>query len=236
MADNKEINQETKAEETGGYFNNFSTAVTELFGLSKREELGGNEGMANENTGTDGIQMQSSKSNIHVIPKYQGNPSVKKETIIEEDTVIQGEIIASSNISIAGSVRGDVTSQGDIILSGKIYGNMKGNTITIRDGYVEGNINAKLGVNLIGDAIVVGDVECDNFLSESKVKGNVRTVNSVTLKKSAVLFGNIHAKTVNMQDGVILNGNIKIATDVSVEKIFQQAANDNVEEENKEDK
>jgi cytoskeletal protein CcmA (bactofilin family) len=223
MSKNDGNKLDMKNEESSHYLNNLTTAVNELFGLGKKEEMGATKTMSSEisesNGGRNEFRKSNNKSNLHVLP--QDSSPVKRENIITEDTVIRGEVLSSSNINIAGSIKGAVSSEGDIIVTGKIYGNVKGNNITIKDGLVEGNILAKSDSALLGEATVVGDIEANNIVSEGKIKGNIKALNAVSLINQAVLFGNINAKNVNMQNGVILDGNIKIMGDVSIENLFQ---------------
>lgn len=222
-----------RGEESGHYLNNFATAVNELFGLGRKEEVGSATTVSNEiyesNEGSKYSEVRTprSKSNLHVLP--QDHSPAKKVTVIVEDTVIRGEVLSKSSIYIAGSIKGPVSSEGDISVTGKIYGNMKGNNITIKNGSVEGNIFARSDISLVGEAIVVGDIEADNFVSEGKLKGNVKALNSISLRKQAVMYGNISAKTVNMQDGVIVDGNVKIIGDTSIENLFQDLSVKKVE-------
>lgn|GEM_PF-1621103 len=222
-----------KDEESGRYLNNLATAVNELFGLGRKEEAGTATTMSgeiyesNEGHQHSEVRTSKSKSNLHVLP--QDHSPAKKVTVIVEDTVIRGEVLSTSSMYIAGSIKGPVSSEGDISITGKIYGNMKGNNITIKNGSVEGNIFARSDVTLVGEAIVVGDIEADNFFSEGKLKGNVKALNSISLRKKAVMYGNINAKTVNMQDGVIVDGNVKIIGDTSIENLFQDLSVKKVE-------
>lgn len=213
-----------KNEESGHYFNNLATAVNELFGLGKREEMksdttrSGETYESNEGHKNPEMRTSKSKSNLHVLPH---DYAPVKKTVIVEDTVIRGEVLSTSNMDIAGAIKGPVSSEGDILVTGKIFGNMKGNNITIKDGAVEGNILAKSDITLLGEAIVMGDIEANNFVSEGRIKGNVKALNSISLKKQAVMYGNIYAKNINIQDGVIVEGNMKIVGDVSIENLFQ---------------
>ncbi len=230
MSQNNGNNQDQKNQETGHYLNNFTSAVNELFGLGKKEDMEGTETMATEITGTDGAQKRTdaqsfgSRSALHVLPKNTAlDINTIKETIIEDDAIIHGEFSATSNLNVAGCIKGNVNTEGDIIVTGKIYGNVKGNAIIVKDGLIEGNITVKTDITLLGGATVMGDIESENLVSEGKIKGNVKASDAVSLKHPSVFYGNIQAKTVNMEDGVILNGNIRVLADVPIDSIFHQA-------------
>jgi cytoskeletal protein CcmA (bactofilin family) len=237
MIQDNEDNIDEKEAEPGNK-NNLATAVNELFGLSRKKK--GNteddEDVPDEIEDNNpiprytGFRNEEIKPMSNIPPKYPFVGSSKKESIILEDTVIQGEIQAVNDMSIAGSIKGNVSIEGDLILTGKIYGNVKGNRISIKDGFVEGNISGKLDVTLMGSATVIGDIQAENFVSAGKVKGNVNVINSVSLKSPAILYGNIDARTLKLEEGVIVNGKISITTEMSFEDVFEDIPSKNYKE------
>lgn len=235
VQENEDIVDEKEAESSNK--NNLATAVNELFGLGRKkkgiiddEDIV--EEVANNNPSNryTGFRNEEIKPMSNIPPKYPFVGSSKRESIILEDTVIQGEIQSANDISIAGNVKGNVSVEGDIILTGKIYGNVKGNRISIKDGFVEGNISGKLDVTLMGNATVIGDIQAENFVSAGKVKGNVNATNSVSLKNPAILYGNIDARTLKLEEGVIVNGKISITTEMSFEDVFEDVPSKNYKE------
>lgn len=199
---------------------NFTTAVNEMFGLSLGKKEATDAGLTEDVQLLNDYPENNSKSNLHLLPT-QPLGSTKKFSVIAEDTVIEGEIQTSNNINIVGIVKGPVSSEADIILEGKVYGNIKCNSAMIKNGLVEGNIIAKSEVTLLGDAIILGDIETDRLVSEGKVRGSIKANSSAVLNNHTVLFGNIHTRSLSVQNGVIINGQVKVITDSSVEDMFR---------------
>ncbi len=215
-------NDDLEGREDAETKNNFSTAMNELFGLNlgkkKKNELD-NAKLSSETEGDNIKQIiNGSRTDGNGKHSYIVN---KSETVISEDTFILGEIQATNDVNIAGSIKGDVSIGGDIFITGNVYGNIKGNSITINNGFVEGNILGKLDITLMGEATVLGDIQAKNFVSAGKVKGNVTALNQISLKNPAVLVGNIEAKTLTLEEGVIVDGNVSIISDISTEEMFQ---------------
>lgn len=93
-------------------------------------------------------------------------------------TVTHNVELSSANTSIAkgASLRGDLETVGTIRIEGQIYGNVisKEKTSLGESGLVEGNI-------LSQNAEIAGEV-----------KGTVKVVDILTLKKSAIIHGDIY--------------------------------------------
>jgi len=86
--------------------------------------------------------------------------------IIAENTKLNGDIILSDITRIYGKIKGDIKcKKGSTLIlceSSFIEGNIKAETIII-DGYVHGNIEAKVMAKLKGNAKIVGNISSPNL-------------------------------------------------------------------------
>lgn len=142
-----------------------------------------------------------------VAPRTQESSAV---TFINKDTVITGSITSKTDICNEGQVTGDIVTSENIWITGKVDGDLDGNMIQIIGGYVVGNIKAKADVRNDATSIILGDISGDNFLSDGKVKGNLKINNAVSLNNNAVVYGNVSARKLSVQDGAIIKGNVQI--------------------------
>lgn len=143
---------------------------------------------------------------VYVQPK----PPVEDVTYITRDTVITGAINSKSSIKMDGQMTGDIETERDINVTGKVDGNIDGDNIVLNDGAVIGDLNGKSDVVIDSTAIVIGNINSETFDSDGRVKGSVKVATSVSLKSNAVVFGNITSKSLNVQDGAVLKGNVQI--------------------------
>lgn len=224
MDKNNTVKSKPNGEESSNK-GNLTKAVNGLFGLDlgKKGKVQSPVTPAEQIQKEDGMKQTAVKSKLQVLPT-SSSADVKRDSFITEDTVIEGEIRTGSSIIVAGTVRGAVISESDILITGKIYGNIRGKSIIIKNGLVEGNIYVRSEVSLAGESIVLGDIESEKFVSEGKVKGNVKAHSSATLNNAAVLLGNLDTKTISVQPGVIINGYVKITTDVTLDELFQDVS------------
>lgn len=157
-------------------------------------------------------------------------PSVNTQTeeaYIPKDTVIEGNIVTNSDIHIAGIVNGDVTTEGQITLSGKIVGDISANTLTLNTGSISGDIVCRAGVTLANEAIVNGNIDAQSLDCNGEVHGDVKTAKTVVLRSNSLICGNVITKTINMQDGAVLQGHVEMPADKTSAQIYFK--NNNVE-------
>jgi len=91
-------------------------------------------------------------------------------------------------------VEGEFNGHGNIVIEGKLNGNIK------TDGHI-----------LIGDkAEINANIESSSAFISGKVTGNVKVNNSIDIAKSASIQGDIEAKSIAVEAGSRINGNIKM--------------------------
>ena len=88
-------------------------------------------------------------------------------TIIGEDTVINGNVKLTGNIVIYGKVIGDVETQGMIRIGpgAEIKGKLNGNDLQV-GGYVQGNIISDGKLTLGDKSVLHGDVRVTQIIIE----------------------------------------------------------------------
>lgn len=142
--------------------------------------------------------------------KGLGSDSVGN-TVISEETEINGSITSRGNITVNGKVIGDITSEANIKITGLVEGDLKGKSVEIHSGKVKGNIISKSTVIISEKSAVEGDIQCDRLDLNGSVIGNSQVSNSSSLGKEAVIYGNITSQNLSIQEGAIVNGAVKVS-------------------------
>jgi cytoskeletal protein CcmA (bactofilin family) len=102
-------------------------------------------------------------------------------SVIGEGAVFTGEINLSGPLQIAGELKGTVCSKSDVFIveKGRVIGDVSGARIVV-SGYVEGNIFATKGLEILKAGKVHGEISCDKMLIEEgghyEGKVSVRTL------------------------------------------------------------
>ena len=153
-----------------------------------------------------------------------GNDNISKArtgSLIAEDMVIEGSVRSESPIQINGKVRGNVVSARDIISRGAIEGDVKGGSITLIKSSVKGNLAAGNFLSMDLDSIVVGNIDATGVEINGKVKGDVKVTENATLRKAAVILGNLTAKSLSIEAGAAIKGKMEILPAPIQEKDFK---------------
>jgi cytoskeletal protein CcmA (bactofilin family) len=93
--------------------------------------------------------------------------SDKIETIIGENTELEGKIISSDSIRVEGKINGSIEVSGDLIIGKNAFikNKIKAAKIIIA-GKVEGEINAQEKVELLKNAKVTGNISSNSLKIE----------------------------------------------------------------------
>ena len=127
-------------------------------------------------------------------------------TVISKNTVIEGNIRSFANMNIEGNIRGDVETTKNIDLNGKVIGNLTCNNAQMLTSQIQGNIRMKGNIIMGRDTLLIGDLVSTYAKVNGKVKGNLEVGGKAELKGDAVIFGDISASTITVDDGAIIQG------------------------------
>jgi cytoskeletal protein CcmA (bactofilin family) len=225
-----------------GMQGNFKTAVSELMNgklFTETEAEKPEEETTAEpfGIGTGDVSFGSTNTSDSIAKARTGS-------LIAEDMVIEGSVRSESPIQVNGKVRGNVTSARDIISRGAIEGDVKGGSITLIKSSVKGNLSAGNFLSMDADSMVVGNIDATGVEINGKIKGDVRVSENATLRKAAVILGNLTAKSLSIEAGAAIKGKMEILPAPIQEKDFKalegkssDSARDSfidIEEENKE--
>lgn len=101
-------------------------------------------------------------------------------------------------ISEGTKIKGTITSENDLRISGRLDGEAicKGKIIVASDAMVDGNITT---------------VEAD---IAGKITGTLKVSDRLTLRKSAVVGGDIYTKVLVVEEGGEMNGNCRMGAEL----------------------
>ena len=126
--------------------------------------------------------------------------------IVTEGTMITGSIATDRSLLILGTVNGDISCEGKLTISGTVTGNSSATDVFINDQRTEGNITCTGSVKIGQGSVVIGDITAGAAVIAGAVKGNLDVKGPVILDSSAVIKGNIKAKSVQLINGAVLEG------------------------------
>lgn len=134
--------------------------------------------------------------------------TVYDTSVISRDTIITGDIVSNSDLTVLGQVKGDISAKGHIYVCGAVDGQITCDSLAMSSCTVEGNVIAQSGIIQDADSTLVGDVQSTNLTAAGKIVGNVTIENCLSLKTTAVIIGNLSFRDLSVEQGAVLRGEI----------------------------
>lgn len=127
-------------------------------------------------------------------------------TYITKATVINGDLQTDGCIDLIGTVKGAVSCDGKLIVGGSITGDVQVGELYANAARIEGDVHvvdaAKIGVG----TVVVGNVFAGSAVIAGAVKGDIDVQGPVIVDSTAVIMGNIKSRSVQINNGAVIEG------------------------------
>nr|MCR5154143.1 polymer-forming cytoskeletal protein [Lachnospiraceae bacterium] len=143
-------------------------------------------------------------------------------TVITKGTTINGSIISDCSLDVMGTINGDIECLGKLTITGKVHGNSLASEVYVNTDRLEGSVTSEGSVKVGLGTVVIGDISATSGVFAGAVKGEVDIKGPVILDSTAIIKGNIKAKSVQMNNGAVLDGYCSLAyADLSIDSIFE---------------
>ena len=121
-----------------------------------------------------------------------------------------------------GSVYGDIECFGNLTISGTVNGNLNAKEIYVDADRLQGNIQSEGTIKISVGTVVIGDMKGTSGIIAGAVKGNIDINGSVLLDSTAIIKGNIRAKSIQMDSGAVVEGYCSFSyASVDIDNIFE---------------
>lgn len=158
----------------------------------------------------------------------QSRPELKQEdknsvTVITKGTTINGSIISDCSLDVMGTINGDIECLGKLSISGTVVGNAMASEIYINTDRLEGNLTSDGSVKIGLGTVVVGDVVGNSAVIAGAVKGEIDINGPVVIDSTAIIKGNVKAKSIQMNNGAVLEGFCSLTSYASldIDNVFE---------------
>lgn len=127
-------------------------------------------------------------------------------TYITKGTVIKGNVETDGCIDIIGTVEGDVNCGGKLIVGGTIKGSVIAGEIYANAAKIEGDVVTEGSVKIGVGSVVVGNVSATSAVVAGAVNGDIDVKGPVIVDSTAVIMGNIKSRSVQINNGAVIEG------------------------------
>lgn len=140
-------------------------------------------------------------------PAMDASAAASADTaIITEGMNITGDVSSSGNMDLMGSITGNIDILGKLNVTGSINGNSAAAEIYAESAQINGEIKSKGSVKIGQSSVVIGNIFATSAVIAGAVKGDIDVHGPVILDTSAIVMGNIKSKSVQINNGAVIEG------------------------------
>lgn len=190
--------------------------------ISKEENIESNAELNTEsNTEEHSTDTRTQENNSNDKVKYNPGDIDSETTYITKGTTISGDIETDGSIDIIGVVNGNVTSKGKVVVGGTVNGNIIAGEIYANGAKIEGDIKSYSSVKVGVGTMIVGSIEGESAVIAGAVNGELDVKGPVIVDSTAVIMGNIKSRSVQINNGAVIEGFCSQSySDIDVKSFF----------------
>lgn len=132
--------------------------------------------------------------------------AVDETAVVTEGMTITGDIISEGSMELIGTVNGNLDILGKLNITGSIQGNSKAAEIYAEGAKITGEINSLGSVKIGQSSVVIGNIMATSAVIAGAVKGDIDVQGPVILDTTAIVMGNIKSKSVQINNGAVIEG------------------------------
>lgn len=171
-----------------------------------------------------GMMMETEEEKVVAEPK---RPEITEEdktatTVITKGTTINGSMISDCSLDIMGTINGDIECLGKLTVSGTVVGNIMASEIYINANRLEGNLTSEGSIKIGLGTVILGNLNGTSAVIAGAVKGEIDINGPVIIDSTAIIKGNVKAKSVQMNNGAVLEGFCSLTyASLDIDNVFE---------------
>lgn len=132
--------------------------------------------------------------------------AVDETAVVTEGMTITGDIVSQGSMELIGTVNGNLDIYGKLNITGTIQGNSKAAEIYAEGAKIAGEVNSDGSVKIGQSSVVIGNISATSAVIAGAVKGDIDVHGPVILDTTAIVMGNIKSKSVQINNGAVIEG------------------------------
>ena len=125
------------------------------------------------------------------------------------------------SLEVLGTIEGNVECLGKLSVVGTVKGNCKGAEVYINTERLNGNIESESSVKIATGTVIIGDINGTSAVIEGAVKGEIDINGPVVIDSTAIIKGNINAKSIQINNGAVIDGYCSLSyVSVDIDNFF----------------
>ena len=172
-----------------------------------------------DQTAKENVSVQDSAP-VSAAPLGQVSDEV---ALITSGMQIKGDLNSTGSISVEGVINGNVQCNGKLTVTGTINGNSSASEFFADSAHIQGEVSSTGTVKVGNGSVIVGNISATSAVIAGAVKGDIDVQGPVVVDTSAVVMGNIKSRSVQINNGAVIEGFCSQAyADIDVAAIFDE--------------
>lgn len=132
--------------------------------------------------------------------------AVDETAVVTEGMTITGDIVSHGSMELIGTVNGNLDIYGKLNITGNITGDSRAAEIYAEGANIAGEVNSQGSVKIGQSSVVIGNIMAASAVIAGAVKGDIDVQGPVILDTTAIVMGNIKSKSVQINNGAVIEG------------------------------
>ncbi len=141
-----------------------------------------------------------------MVDEFNNEEILDETAVITKGMEIKGNIKSRGSMDIIGTIEGDIDILGKLNITGTIKGNSKASEVFADAAKIVGEIRTEGSVKIGSSSVIIGNITATSAVIAGAVKGDIDVRGPVILDTSAIVMGNIKSKSVQINNGAVIEG------------------------------
>ena len=132
--------------------------------------------------------------------------ALDETAVITQGMSIKGDIISRGSLEVLGAIKGNVEVLGKLTITGALEGNSSAAEIYADSAHITGDMHASGTAKVGQSSVIIGNLYATSAVVAGAIKGDIDVQGPVVLDTSAIVMGNIKSKSVQINNGAVIEG------------------------------
>ena len=152
------------------------------------------------------IKNEEHKGARGIMEATENRKAIDETSIITAGMIITGDIFSEGSVEVVGTVNGNIDAYGKLNITGHLNGNSSASEIYAEGAQISGEVVSEGAVKIGASTVIIGNITATSAVIAGAVKGDIDVQGPVILDTSAIVMGNIKSKSVQINNGAVIEG------------------------------
>ena len=152
------------------------------------------------------LEKEVSKAMAQELDMELTGEALDETAVITQGMSIKGDIASRGSLEILGTVKGNIEVLGKLSVTGALEGNSRAAEIYADSAHITGDIHASGTAKVGQSSVIIGNLYATSAVVAGAIKGDIDVQGPVVLDTSAIVMGNIKSKSVQINNGAVIEG------------------------------